>query len=658
MTSSRSVDTALVGGILLAVPLVYWPELKDYTLAPKLIIAQIALIAILARFALQRCLVTRSPLLLPATAYVLVSALSIFLATDPVVSVLELAKITTGFTLFLVVSTREPNELESCFQALVVAAAASAVLGIFQHLNALPWTIPSAGLPSGTLGFRNIAAMVTIQTIPFAIYFLTRSTASVYRWAAVLTLLLAFLVQTRSRGAWLGLLIAIVVGFIVVRFSPTVIRIPRKALAISLVLGVLLGAIPPQTGKLGPQDIDEKKTTISDTIGSVLSDGGDRGRTMLWKRTLEMIVDQPFGVGLGNWAIQYPRYDSGTLVTFHGAPARPHNDYLWIASESGIVGLGIFIWLLAVALRAGIRGDRDIALAAAISLVALMVHSCFSFPRDRATPTLIFWFVLGILGSDRQRAKNVNRLQWLTAAVVMGVSVLLSARLFSFESHLHHARAPEQAGDWKEVARHTSLALETGRFHSEAIHLHGYALNAQGDFEGALAHYSGDAHRRPHDVQFLNGYAIALQNTGNHTEAIAQYQHARDLVAPSTDLDYNLATLLIQAHRPDEAIELLVGVARSEPLDAAVQFHLGNAHALTGRAPEAIEHLRKALELEPLFPQAWMILGETYYRAGRSDETLEALESFLGMHKTDDAYSRRARRIIKSLGGKEVGGNE
>lgn len=652
---SRHTDTVLIAGILLLAPLVYWTGLKDYTLGPKLIVTQGILIIIVVRFAVSRTAVAQSPLLLPATVYGLVSAVSIFLATDPVASIVELTKLITGFTLFLVVSTRRPDEQETCVRALLVAVAVSAVLGICQHLNILPWSIPSAGLPSGTLGFRNIAAMVTIQAIPFAVYFLTRQASANDAWGAVLFLLFAFVIQTRTRGAWLGLLVSIVVGIVLARrYSNGPRRLPLKPLVIAMLLGVALGAVPPQTPKLGPQDIDEKKTTITDTFGSLVSEDGDRGRIDLWRRTIEMIVDRPLGVGLGNWALEYPAYDRGTHVTFSGAPARPHNDYLWIASETGLIGLAAFLWVLITALRAGVRRNQDIAVAAIASLVALLVHSWFSFPRDRATPTLVFWFVLGILGASVRGHRGADRFHWSVAAVLLLASTIVTSRLLTFEAHLYGALVPEQRRDWKEVQRHTGLALESGRFHSEALHLHGYALNAQGDYGAARAHYADNAKWRPHDVQFLNGYAIALQNTGNLDLAIDRYREARRLVAGSTDLDYNLATLLIQAQQPQEAISLLQSVARSEPKNAAVQFHLGNAHGLTGRDATAIEHLKKALELAPRFPQAWMVIGELYYRAGETTEAITAFQTFLALHKTDDNYSRRARTVLRSLGSKEA----
>lgn len=655
MKQTSNTDRALISLILVAVPLAYWPYLKDYTLAPKLLVWQLPLIFYTSKQMLASRSFPNNPIILPATAYLFLNSISLGWATDPVAGLAELIKLLTGFIFLCAVSSRDPEDHDSFATYLVLAVTGSAILGILQYLGMSLWRIPSAGLPSGTLGFRNIAAMVTIQTIPFAVWKVLRSQrGSKIGWSICVVVLVGFLLQARTRGAWLGLAGASVFGLVLIYTSGGLAR-QWRILAFAGILGIGLGTLPSQINKMGPQDIDEKKTEISDALGSVLAPGGDRGRLVVWGQTLSMMADYPVnGVGLGNWSIQYPKYDGRKTVTFDASPSRPHNDFIWIASELGLVGLITFLWMLIAAARVWrenrLGKNMGLSTAAIASLAAVLIHGCFSFPRDRATPTLLFWFALGILGSLSHGPKTSRgRTRWAVTSACTVLLALLSTRLVAFETLMHEAARFERKGDWNRVASLSSQALKVGRFHPEVIHLRGYALNTSGEYSDAVEHYSRYQDRRPHDVQFLNGYAIALHNKGSTVEAEQHYRQARDLVAHTIDLDYNLATLLIQTKRPEEAIELLENVARQESPTGTLLFHLGNALALSGNTTRAIEVLEQSVRVDPEIAQSWMVLGELYLRHRRNSEAIDALEDFLLRHDLEDQYSRRARNVIESL---------
>ncbi|HCK10186.1 MAG TPA: hypothetical protein DHW45_09945, partial [Candidatus Latescibacteria bacterium] len=648
MTAGTNTERSLITAVLVLVPLVYWTGLKDYTLGPKLIVWQIPLIAILADRIRRGLPHPATELLLPATCYALISGLSILWTVDPVISLIELSKIVTGLVLMAVVAAHPPSD-PKFVQALVIAATLSAVLGILQHFGAPPFIIPSAGIPSGTLGFRNVAATVTIQAIPFALLLVYRVRNRTF-WLVALALLGGFLVQTRSRGAWVGLTCGIL-AIILLDRERNLIGQWRPLIA-ACVVAFCLGALPSQVDKLGPQDIDEKKTTVFDTVESVFDAGGDRGRLAMWAGSARMILANPLGVGLSNWALHYPAFDEKQLVTEYGAPSKPHNDLLWIASETGWLGLTSFLWLIIGALRIGMRqirpDKRELAIACIASLIGLIVHSCFSFPKNRVTPMLFFWMTLGLLGSLSTQQKRLTRPVWSLTLTTMVLGMLLTSRLIRFESWLGSATVSERQDDWTGVAEKTEQALSEGRFHTEAIQLRGYALNTLGRYAESIDHYERYAPFRPHDVQILNGHAIALQNTDELEDAARKYREARALVAASGDLDYNLATLLIRQKRPDEAIEILEALTENQP-DAAILFHLGNARILAGRTKEAIAALEQAVTTAPELAQGWMVLGELYLRSKRHQDAKRAFREFLNYHKSQDAYTRRAIEAIEAI---------
>jgi len=666
MIKSRKTDQILLSAILTAVPLAYWPGLKDYTLGPKLLVWQIPLLLLLSSRTVRDASLPRHPIITMAVGYLLINALSIFWSTDPVLGLLELSKIATGVVFLCVLATMPAGQVPSLIKVLVGTGLFVALVGILQHLNLFPWGIPSAGMPSSTLGFRNIAAMLAIQTLPFAIWLAWVERKRPWLWTTSVSLLSAFLIHTKTRGAWIGILAAFAFTAVMNRREILSFLLGRRTLVAALAVGLLIGLLPGRLDKIGPQSIDEKKSTVSEAVASILTPGGDRGRVRLWERTLTMISANPFlGVGLGNWATEYPTHDDGNLITYNSAPSRPHNDWLWITSELGLLGLAAFIGMIFVGWKAGYGAQvppaaKPLLIATIGSVLAILVHSSFSFPRERITPTLLFWFSLGVIAALTPRGKSriAGQISWGVATSGAILLIAFTSSVIAFERKMFDTLQPERLGDWKQVEIKSGEALERGRFHPEAIQLRGYALNQLGRYSESVSHYARYESARPYDVQFLNGYAIALQQTNQLAKARRMFERARALVADSTDLDYNLAMLLIQMKHPNEALQLLEGVLEREQPTAALLFHLGNARALAGDDIEAVQALESALQLEPRLAQAQFVLGELYLRLRRPSAARSAFRAFLRETNSPNPYTKRAQQVLEQLSPEESPFNE
>ena len=223
--------------------------------------------------------------------------------------------------------------------------------------------IPSNGQPSSTFGYRNFAAMYLIGAIPLAgfIFIQSRTLFAQALSTCALTTLLIFLLYTRTRGAWGGLGVACLLILCLVISHPQFRSSFKEALSAFrsthknyLLLGGLcaifiFAPLSPQFSDTGTQRFDEKKSDITTAVTSVFQVGGDRGRLQMWLNTLELIADYPIlGVGAGGWKRVYPHYDQGAMIRQNSSPVRPHNDYLWIAAESGIIGFVLFIAFLVI----------------------------------------------------------------------------------------------------------------------------------------------------------------------------------------------------------------------------------------------------------------------------------------------------------------------
>ena len=658
--------------LVVLVPLVYWEGLRDYTLTPKLLILQGVLVLVFTAW-----LVSGSrnfhlpPLGLPALCYLLANAASLLYATDRTAGLLEGTKILSGFLLFLAVANRlQPHQIPRILKAGTLTGIAVSLIGIAEYLGWRPLNIPSAGLPSATLGFRNLAAMYLIQNLPLSLALFAVARSRTWIWTAALAaaLMSVFLVYTRTRGAWIGLVGSALVTLILLiatrsERNLSVFKSRRIPAASALALAAVLALLPLGLPKVGPQSIDEKKTGVGTALTSIAQTGGDRGRLIMWKHTLEMVAEHPLlGDGLGNWAVHYPRYDRGDRVTFYGAPERPHNDLLWILSELGLPGFLCYLWLGIAILQTAWKRlqspdnpTRWIAAACLAGLLAITGHSLFSFPRERIPPTLFFWLSVGLLSSlDRSRPRMA--VGAIPARAVVGLSLCLAllqlaftCRLADFAAHMHRAVLAERKNDWQGVAVETEAALKAGAFHSEAVHLRGYALNALGSFSDSRKLYTSALQRRPHDIQMLNGMAIAAQNLRAFDDARAHYLRALDLVPDLLDIRYNLAGLYLAMGRPEPAAAEYGTVLNREGDSPDLLHRFATASALAGRAPVAAEAYRRAIQL-PVAADLHLQLAEGLYRQHRRPEALLLFyETFLQHWKGDPRYAEVARNRIAEL---------
>ena len=94
---------------------------------------------------------------------------------------------------------------------------------------------------------------------------------------------------------------------------------------------------------------------------------GGSGRTDLWTMGWRMVEDHPIrGVGVGNFPARSVDYLLRPGRTDHDAyivdtPKEPHNIYLAVLSELGIVGFALFAAILATALAAALHAARQFA---------------------------------------------------------------------------------------------------------------------------------------------------------------------------------------------------------------------------------------------------------------------------------------------------------
>lgn len=197
----------------------------------------------------------------------------------------------------------------------------------------------------------------------------------------LLFLLIFYLGLTYTRSSWLGFILSLI---LISYFILKNIEKNSKAFAYFLVTLILFNIIIYL-----PQSIKQRFFSIPIIQGNILL------RINLWKDCLALISDFPiFGIGLNSYS---------KIITFYKsmkANLYPHNSYMQILSEIGIIGLLSFLSLIWKVFRIGLKTiyetNDKLLLGLLACLSASLVQSFFDVNLYALQLATLFWFILGL----------------------------------------------------------------------------------------------------------------------------------------------------------------------------------------------------------------------------------------------------------------------
>ncbi|MBI4678738.1 MAG: tetratricopeptide repeat protein [Elusimicrobia bacterium] len=230
-----------------------------------------------------------------------------------------------------------------------------------------------------TYGNPNFFADFLVIMFPILLtqYFKTRKLSLIL----LIGLLLIDLVATGTKGAWLGFaMVSFLFGVIAFVYFPLLVRPYRKIVLAAVALGTI------GFGSFVAKDLRTRMVSIN-------------FRLFTWEATWEMIMTQPLlGTGVGSFPPIYPAFRRPPIFHIEGKhnteTDHSENEYIEQLFDNGILGFGVFIWLVLSSLVVGFRalGQLTTSLAMkdgrphprAYDLIGYMVafmgmlgHNCF-----------------------------------------------------------------------------------------------------------------------------------------------------------------------------------------------------------------------------------------------------------------------------------------
>jgi tetratricopeptide (TPR) repeat protein len=208
-------------------------------------------------------------------------------------------------------------------------------------------------------------------------------------------------------------------------------------------------------------------------------------------------------------------------------------------------------------------------------------------------------------------------------------------------------------GDFELAVERLQTALSITPGATRLHHTLGLALRRVGEVDLARTHLAQAGHIAPgpadpylravralnRSVQSLIQRGVAMANDGNLEAALRELQSALEVEPDDPSGMATLATVLMEAGRPEEAEVVLTRNIAVNPDHAASYFRLGVLNANASRLDDALEWYRRAIDLNPSYTEANYQIAATLLVMDRTTESVEVLKALAQIH-TDNIFIR------------------
>jgi len=634
------LEAALVGSALLVAP----GLLSSAVDLPKRLLVEGLLIAGWGFF-LIACLdggvlrVRRSPLYAPALSLLGVMAVSALLSINPALGFSGTGLVISGAAAaFLILSGLARVMLPGLARALLIAGAFEGIYGLLQYagIEFMPWASSWGSRCFGTVGnpvfFAEFISPVLV--LAAAMLAVERDEERLDLLTLLVTLLFLALLFSQTRSSWLGCAagVAVAMTCLVMQADAAgagALRANRNWLLTMGLLGLVVVLTSSSRSIFGKNAVP-----VRDRIADAVNYKGwsVTHRTILWRAAALELRDRPvWGNGPELFGAYFPlkqatfrkKYtDKG--VYFAPKEAKAHNDYAQTAAETGILGLGVLVWLLATIGRLGLAAVRrsgspsEGALAAGMlgGCAATAVDACFNFPFRIVPVVIVFWTFAGGLALLAETGRDIviplpslaggkrSALAVAVVALALGFWVFADAIPAiradrSFASGERYMRS----NMWEMAQGFMEDSLERRPYDVLARYEAGTALDKAASFDWtgrtwdrALRHYRRAAELGLNDEMLFGQMALLLEKKGNLDRAIAAAAKAVEIFPEGGDTAANLAYWYsIREKNLDTALELASRAVATFPKHPLYLWMQGLVLEKLGRYREAEKALNAAL---------------------------------------------------------------
>ncbi|MES2781020.1 MAG: O-antigen ligase family protein [Bacteroidota bacterium] len=322
-------------------------------------------------------------------------------------------------------------------------------------------------------------------------------------------------------------------------------------------------------------------------------------RKNLWDNTWQMISEHPItGVGAANWQIHMPKYGmqkfyevnytiSEGLTNFQ----RPHNDFLWVWAETGIVGFLLYVFIFTATLVYTyklLKQEEKLFLKIGYAMLFLqvlgfIVISAVDFPLERIEHPTLMLMTIGFIAANHDaiqkwKGLRLKRWVWLVVAGIALLSLNVCTQRWRSELQLRKMYKAHAAGNWQKLTVEGTKA-QTSYFNMDYYSIPiqwyvGVGYFMQDNLVAAKQSFEVAYQLHPFQVHVLNNYGTCYEKEGNHGKAIELLEESHRLSPTFSDGIINLSGAYFNAGRYDDAYRTITQFKYDEQNDRFKTFAL------------------------------------------------------------------------------------
>ncbi len=644
---TNAIEASIIALVIL-VPIAFYPRCITVFLPAKEAVSVVIILLALMFWGLrminkEEIKFISTQLNLPILSFIAICALSLIWSNSFFVSLKELPLFLAGPLLYFVItnSINDERQINRILNVLLIIGTLFGIYGIFQY-NGIDFSfwILNIGRQQvfGLFGNVNYFAEYLIVPLPIAVslFFASRNKFKKILLLIAILAMGASLIVTFARGSYLSFGVSLIFMFFLFLISrgKNFIKNNKKifiTILVVIIITTFLFVVPTPLNKSGTV-ISKIKSRIS--VTQFARDYSIKRRITIWKFTGMMIKDHPLlGSGIGTYKYNTLRYQAEFFAQGenrslypHGFADKAHNEYLQLWAELGIIGLGIFIWLIISYFRFGLKILRKIKdeyrqgiiIGLMGAIIAVLVDGIFGFPLHLPATIVLFWLVLeltvavGLLkdevnaqeikmireNSNISRFKPLLYIGIILFTIFLGVTVI---RPFIARIYWYYGFKEIEKENWDKAIKTYGEALKWDPYLGEIYYDIGKILETK-EFYGVAMEYFDKAEKYIDHPDLPQDFALIYLKKGQLDKAAIKlkqtisYQSDEKSMLP---LYSELGNVYLQLERYKPAEIAFKNALKINPDFVNAHYGLAGAYLKQNLSNEALIELQKVIELAP-----------------------------------------------------------
>lgn len=205
-----------------------------------------------------------------------------------------------------------------------------------------------------------------------------------------------------ARASIIGLILSLVFVYILTFLKKKEKIYFLNKVCLSVIFGIFVSNL--YLGSDNTASFQSRLTSVN------TKDESTNQRVRFYKHGINHLLKNPIvGIGIGNWKLKSIEYDSENIKNYV-VPYHLHNDFLQYGTETGIIGMLLYLSLFLALLVQNVKridSNYYLSISLIISLSVLFIDSNLNFPHHR--PIMMILLALIISLTELNRTKDFEK---------------------------------------------------------------------------------------------------------------------------------------------------------------------------------------------------------------------------------------------------------